>query len=279
MNKILKYTLLGLLVILISATGAVYYFFNTKSYDMEDEVVKEINESGFEIVLPEGIDLKALGLEQFNAPKVVTQEKSNSNPGKLTSIMESEDKIKEQPKYTSTNNVKPTESVAAVKVNKNPEAETNNSNGEIKNSEPTIEQSTKTKDKQKVEPATETTPVVIKETAEEIIEKYKPVFQSLESQANSKIDALLSRAIGEYQAKKGSGESISYSYFYQKYNSAGRELESNTDAAFNYVYSVLEKELEVKGFDPGQAHTVKTSYYAAKKQREASLINLAKQAL
>jgi hypothetical protein len=105
------------------------------------------------------------------------------------------------------------------------------------------------------------------------------VFLSLQSQANGKLDSLVGAAISEYQAKKANGVSISYSYFYQKYSSAGRALEDKTDSAFYYIYGALESELKKHGFDSSHAADFKQQYAAAKKAREASLINLAKQGL
>jgi hypothetical protein len=118
----------------------------------------------------------------------------------------------------------------------------------------------------------EVTVAVIKDT-------YRPVFESLESQANAKIDGLVNRAIGEYQQKKNSGESISYAYFFQKYTSAGNDLESKTDEAFNYVYSALQDSLKKHGYSPNHAKEFKEQYENAKSARESALLNKAKEAL
>jgi hypothetical protein len=108
--------------------------------------------------------------------------------------------------------------------------------------------------------------------------KYRPVFESLESQANGKIDALVSRAIGEYQQKKNNGEEISYAYFYQKYTSAGKQLENRTDEMFGYIYEALEGELKKHGYSPSHANEFKSAYESAKESRSSALIEKAKSA-
>lgn len=116
-------------------------------------------------------------------------------------------------------------------------------------------------------------------TIESIKAAYRPVFESLESQANAKIDGLVSAAYGEYKAKKESGESVSFTYFYRKYTAAGQELESNTDETFHYVYNALEKDLKKHGLNASEATEFKTQYENAKKARQNALIEKAKSAL
>lgn len=116
-------------------------------------------------------------------------------------------------------------------------------------------------------------------TVASIKDEYRSVFGSLESQANEKINALVSRAIDEYQQKKSSGENISFSYFYQKYSSAGQQLESKTDEAFTYIYKALQEDLKDNGFSPTHAKDFKEQYENAKSARESALLNKAKEAL
>lgn len=116
-------------------------------------------------------------------------------------------------------------------------------------------------------------------TVASIKDKYRPAFESLESQANEKINALVSRAFSEYQGKKNNGESISFGYFYKKYSSAGKALEGNTDEVFTYIYSALQADLKKNGFSPTHAKDFKEQYESAKNAREAALLNKAKEAL
>lgn len=126
---------------------------------------------------------------------------------------------------------------------------------------------------------TTTKPTTSEITVATIKDTYRPVFESLESQANAKIDSLVSRAFSEYSAKKDNGESISFAYFYQKYTSAGRALESKTDESFNYIYSSLQNDLKKHGYSPNHAQEFKEQYENAKSARESALLNKAKEAL
>lgn len=112
-------------------------------------------------------------------------------------------------------------------------------------------------------------------SAEAIIEKYEPTLAGLEGQADTKIDALIGRAMGEYQEKKTSGEKIDFGYFYNKYMSAANNLEANTDKVFYSVIKVIEKDLTANEFDKSRVQTLKDEYEAKKKARRDSLISKA----
>jgi hypothetical protein len=116
-------------------------------------------------------------------------------------------------------------------------------------------------------------------TVASIKTKYEPTFVDLESQANSKIDSLIGRAFTEFQEKKANGESVSFGYFYQKYNSAAKELEKRTDAAFEIVYDALEGELKKHGFSPSHAKEFKEAYDTAKSERRSALLKKAMEQL
>lgn len=112
-------------------------------------------------------------------------------------------------------------------------------------------------------------------SAEVIIEKYEPALAGLEGQADTKIDALIGRAMGEYQEKKNSGEKVDFGYFYNKYMSAANNLEANTDKVFYSVIRVIEKDLTANEFDKSRVQTLKDEYEAKKKARRDSLISKA----
>jgi hypothetical protein len=114
-----------------------------------------------------------------------------------------------------------------------------------------------------------------KPTAAAIIEKYKPTFHELESQADGKLNSLVSYAFSEYSSKKASGEKVSYGYFYSKYTSAAETLEAGTDAAFNYVYNALVNELKKSGYSANEAQSIKDQYNSMKKQRRSALMSKA----
>jgi hypothetical protein len=114
-----------------------------------------------------------------------------------------------------------------------------------------------------------------KETAASIMAKYQPAFEDLESQANGKLDSLLSYAFDEYQTKKAKGEDISYFYFYSKYSHAARTLEANTDASFDVIYNALVKELVRSGYSADEAKPLKDHYLSLKKQRSSAILGKA----
>lgn len=114
-----------------------------------------------------------------------------------------------------------------------------------------------------------------KPTAAAIIAKYQPSFADLESQANGKLNSLVSYAMSEYKTKKANHEDISYFYFYSKYTSAAKTLESSTDASFNYVYNALANELKSAGYSASEAEPIKDQYASMKKQRRSALMSKA----
>lgn len=120
-----------------------------------------------------------------------------------------------------------------------------------------------------------TQPAPAKVTVATIKERYRPSFESLESQANGKINALVGRAISEYKEQKASGEKISYSYFITKYKTAGETLEAKTDQAFNRLYGALQQDLKKHGFDPNEAADIRAAYESSKKERKNALISSA----
>lgn len=114
-----------------------------------------------------------------------------------------------------------------------------------------------------------------KVTVETIKEKYRPSFDSLESQADGKINALAGHALSEYKEKKASGEKISVNYFLTKYKTAGEALEAKTDQAFEQLYGALQKELKANGFSSDEAADIRSSYEATKKERKNALLSSA----
>ncbi len=116
-------------------------------------------------------------------------------------------------------------------------------------------------------------------TVASIKEKYRPSFENLQNQANGKIDSLINKAYNEYKAKKNNGESISFGYFYQKYQGAGQALEDKTDGAFQIIYKALQNDLETNGFSKSHADEFLKQYDVAKSERESALLKKAKEAL
>ncbi len=110
-------------------------------------------------------------------------------------------------------------------------------------------------------------------TEEKIVKSYLGTFESLEAQANERLNHLIKRAHNEYKDKKANKESISYPYFYVKYKTAGEELESLADRSFYVIYEALQQDLVKHGHDPEAAAHLVTTYEKAKKARETALFN------
>lgn len=123
--------------------------------------------------------------------------------------------------------------------------------------------------------STTTNNATTKPTVGSIKEKYVPAFVGLETQADTKINALVGRAKSEYLDKQAKGESINFGYFYNKYMAAAKDLEANTDKVFNGVLGAVEKDLTKNGFDKSYAQSFKTEYEAAKKARRDGILSKA----
>lgn len=122
---------------------------------------------------------------------------------------------------------------------------------------------------------TNTTGTNQEQTVESIKLKYNPVLENLQSQADHKLNTLVSHAKKEYGTKKAAGESISYGYFYTKYVGISEKLEANTDAAFADVIIAVEKDLEASGYSKSHAKSFTEDYNAKKKARKDSLMKKA----
>ncbi|AST06104.1 hypothetical protein AF2641_04045 [Anoxybacillus flavithermus] len=112
-------------------------------------------------------------------------------------------------------------------------------------------------------------------TVASIKDKYRPSFEYLQQQANAKIDALVDHAIGEYKERKANGQSVSFNYFFSKYNTAAQELEAKTDVAFNVIYNALENELKKNGFSPNHAKEFRETYEQQKSAQRNALLKKA----
>jgi ABC-type cobalt transport system substrate-binding protein len=257
MKKVWKIILSLLLVIILAAAGTIYYFLNVKTYDIADEELEEIIDTEYEIILPEDIVEGETGGTDEPSEETEAGSENGESPSTDSSTGSTDASDANQ---NGNETKKPVDSSAG------------------KNNSGTAKPNTSTQPSKKPTD-TKTDAQETEVTVKNIKDKFRPVFQSLESQASGKIDALVSRAVGEYHAKKANGETISYSYFYQKYTAAGRDLESKTDAAFDYIYTALEKDLKKHGYSASHAKVFREQYNETKKEREAALLNKAKEAL
>ncbi|KMY51869.1 hypothetical protein [Peribacillus loiseleuriae] len=245
MRKSWKIIISLILIILIGGGGTAYYFLKLKTYDVADEKVEKITDAKYDILLP-------------------NETGKNDASGMVTEVN----------KPSTTNNPDTNNIETNVTQSHSKTDDTNHSNGSTQktNIGSTTNNDTSGTDKKSVNQSTKVTVASIKQ-------KYRPSFEYLQSQANGKVDALVSQAYGEYQTKKKNGESISIPYFYQKYSSASKVLEGNTDAAFHTIFSALQNDLKKNGYSSSEANSFKEEYEATKKARESALLNKVKEAL
>ncbi|THE12295.1 hypothetical protein E1I69_11370 [Bacillus timonensis] len=233
-----KIVLICVFVLLIGAGSYLYYILEVKEYNTADTQVDEITEKTFDVTLPSDTEKK----QQNEAPiEDSATDEQNSQP-----TTESPSANGDKKTIVSSNNKDTDVNIEKKQENKNTSAST----------------ATDTKNKEKP-------------SASNITAKYEPSFKDLENQANSRVDKLISLAIAEYQAKRKNNETISYPYFYAKYTSAGKTLESSADAAFDIIYNEYTNELKINGFDSSYAEKVKSHYETSKKERRNNLLKRA----
>lgn len=276
MKKSIKIAIATVLILLAGTAGVLYYFLNVKEYDVADEKVEEITKTEYKVALPD-LDNLAEGADESKGDGT-----ENSNGGSEDAAADSSEtamgsngNAKEAAgSDTGSGNEAGTSSASNKDGKKDPESKNNSSKvTEGKKKDDSAAKEDKADENAEEE---EKQPEI---TAEMIKGAYRPSFEELQAQANAKIDALVNAAFSEYSAKKESGESISFTYFYRKYTSAGKELEASTDTTFNYIYDSLVSDLETRGFSASEASEFKTQYESAKAARENALIDKAKSAL
>lgn len=253
-----------LVVVLLVVIGGGYalYEFKFKSYDVADEKVDEIVEEDYVIQLPDGteisIDDEGNIVEKSSGQLVLnTTGSSTSTDSNLTQLGQSQQKGQSE------------QSGQSAQTSQSNETQGNPSNSTVNNSGTTQPNSS----------TTPTSQVAEKPTVKSIKAKYTPTLQALQSQANGRINGLVSNAKAEYSQKKANGESISIGYFYNKYMGAANSLEASTDAAFNSLMTLIENDFVSNGYDKSHAQSFRNDYEAMKEERRNSLLSQVKGAL
>lgn len=275
MRKVWKIFISLVLFLLVGGAGTAFYFLEVKSYEVADKAVEEITETEYDIILPDengSVEIEEK-MEGANDSSEKTEANIQDNEIQTSSTKDGSTVNSSTPGQASSTQASQ-KSTSAVAVS----GKTDDSSTADASSTSVGKQSANAKEPQsKQEKSRTNKPEEI--TVASIKQKYYPSFEYLQLQANEKINSLVSQAYGEYTDKKTNGESISISYFYQKYSTASSELENNTDAAFNIIYSALQNDLKKNGFSPSHADSFKSEYESAKKTRETALLNKVKEAL
>ncbi|MCM3356548.1 hypothetical protein [Psychrobacillus sp. MER TA 171] len=245
MKKLKVFSIIALAVI-IAGGGYLLYLFNFKEYDVADEEVKEIVEKEpYKVELPGGITI----LMDENG-EVVEETTEGTEPNGTTGTSDGDTQAVSGPASAASNS--------------------NNASTPSQSTGKTASSGTSSSPKPSVG-GTDST--LQSESVDTIMEKYRPAMEGLESQADTKINALVGRAKTEYSTKKANGESIDYGYFYNKYMAAAKDLEGNTDKVFNAVLKAVEKDLAANGHDQSQAKAMKKEYEAKKKARRDGILS------
>jgi hypothetical protein len=296
MKKSFKVAIATVLILLAGTAGVLYYFLNVKEYDVADEKVEKITNTEYKVDLPD-LDSLLEGEDSSNAENVATGGESgdadkqgaggestdaatttgdSASTGDTATATGSDEASSDTKVATGTSSSSNTDKKVSSGEKGSESGKSSSKSTEEKKKDGTSKDDVKNEENNHEGTKEESKPVI---TAEMIKSAYRPSFANLEAQANANIDALVGAAYSEYSAKKKSGESVSYSYFYRKYTSAGKALEANTDATFNYLYGALVNDLESRGFSSSEAKEFKTQYENAKSARESALLDQAKSAL
>lgn len=296
MKKSFKIAIATVLILLACTAGVLYYFLNVKEYDVADEKVEKITKAEYKVDLPDldslleggessdadtdaadgesrDTDTQTAGGESTDAAAASGDSAGTTTTATATGSNATSSDAKVTPGTGSSSN---TDKKVSSSEKGSESGKSSSKSTEEKKNDGTSKDEVKNEGNNHEDTKEESKPVT---TAEMIKSAYRPSFANLEAQANANIDALVSAAYSEYNAKKQSGESVSYSYFYRKYTSAGKALEANTDATFNYLYGALVNDLEARGFSSSEASEFKTQYENAKSARESALIDKARSAL
>lgn len=263
MKKHWKKILLSFVVLLLAVGGYLLYIFKFKEYDIADEEVEEITKETYKLELPDGstIELDEDGniveSDSSTDGKVAAAENDDSSTGGSSNGDSDQNDSSNGSSGSNSGTSPSTNSDSSNQGDSNGSG--SNGSGSSGNTGGSTGGSSNSGEV----------------TVASIKEKYSPVMNDLSSQANSRIDALVGRAMNEYQTKKANGESINYAYFYNKYTSAAAELEGRTDKVFYQVVAVMEKELEKNGFSKSHAQSFVSEYEAAKEARRNALLDKA----
>ena len=252
---------------MLIAGGYLFYELKIKEYDVADAQVDEIINENITVDLPDGT--KLVLDSEGNIIEEVAPTSTNSSINEFE--IEGEDII-----------VQTKDGIITAVLNKNHEPIEHTSikiGQKVQKTQDSIKIVTDNKEIE-VKPALSTgdtttnspTPTD-KVTVASIKAKYESSFVALEDLAKSRLNSLIAQAKSEYNAKKASGESISYSYFYQKYYGAATKMEGTIDASFNTLYVRLENELAQNQFDKAHAQSFKDQYASAKSSLKSEILS------
>lgn len=258
----------SVLTVLLLAGGTAYYFLALKEYDIADTEVEEIVREPYVIELPDGtvlkVDEEGNVIEDEEVDGNVASADTSSGVSTNGSTDSPSDASESGDGSTGSTNNGSTGSTGAGSTNPSNNGSTGGSG-----SSGSSEESGSGTSGGSTGGSGETESI----TVASIKSKYEPTFAALEGQADTKLNALIGRAKAEYVAKSESEEGVSYAYFFNKYSSAARELEANTDGAFYALLGAIKNDLKKNGFSEGYADSFVSEYEARKAERRNSILS------
>ena len=108
-------------------------------------------------------------------------------------------------------------------------------------------------------------------TESEIINKYQPIFESLQSQSNSRLEDLYISAVAEWEAGATDGE-VDRSELARKYIQAGQMLEGSADSKFYSTLNAMKAELDANRLPNNIINDIESQYKKAKAQKRDELL-------
>ena len=119
-------------------------------------------------------------------------------------------------------------------------------------------------------------PVEAGSDPETIINNYEPLFKSLENEALTRLDTLLTGALDDYRRQEQDG-TLDRFMLTSKYIQAGRILESSVDEIFYDLLDEMKAELSNSGFSTAIAADIEETYQNAKTEKKRELLERLRQ--
>lgn len=106
-----------------------------------------------------------------------------------------------------------------------------------------------------------------------ILQKHQGTYSSLEANAYSQANTIISAAKAELDSLLAAGDPNAISTVVDKYAGQAFALEASIDASFNAFYNTVVADLTANGYDASHADSFKSSYAAAKESLKNSILS------
>ncbi|RJQ26847.1 MAG: hypothetical protein C4589_09210 [Peptococcaceae bacterium] len=107
----------------------------------------------------------------------------------------------------------------------------------------------------------------------EVEQKYRPLFISLQSEYEGRLNQLVGSALAEYNQVKSSRSKTSVRQLAKKYISAGQALEAESDGRFYALLANMESDLKTAGLSTALADQLRARYITLKNERRKQILS------